>query len=149
MAGHNGTVTLHVPRDQSVRSTIVDDVAADLPPDVGERGTVEVRAVRLQDLLADEGVEAIDFLKIDVEGAEGLVVRGARGLLARDRPVVLLELHTSALEPVSGCSPAALHDQLAALGYRWHRLGPDGELEAGRPVAGPLPEAAALIPTED
>src|SRR5204863_4386467 len=70
VAGHNGTVTLHVPRDQSVRSTIVDDVAADLPPDVGKRGTVEVRAVRLQDLLADEGVEAIDFLKIDVEGAE-------------------------------------------------------------------------------
>ena len=39
----------------------------------------------------------IRFLKVDCEGAETLVLRGARGLLARDRPVVGFECGDAAL----------------------------------------------------
>jgi hypothetical protein len=39
----------------------------------------------------------VDLLKIDVEGYEGHVLAGARGLLARERPILFLELHPGAI----------------------------------------------------
>jgi len=47
--------------------------------------TVEVRTLRLDRFCAEHGIEP-DLLKIDVEGAEALVLRGAEDLLRRGRP---------------------------------------------------------------
>jgi FkbM family methyltransferase len=46
----------------------------------------------LDSLLAD-GLDRPQVLKIDVEGSEDLVLRGARRLLETDRPSLLIELH--------------------------------------------------------
>jgi FkbM family methyltransferase len=42
--------------------------------------------------LDDDGLVDVGFLKIDVEGHEREVLRGARELIARDRPVLLVEI---------------------------------------------------------
>jgi len=42
--------------------------------------------------LDDDGLVDVGFLKIDVEGLEQQVLRGARELIARDRPVLLVEI---------------------------------------------------------
>ncbi|QDT56036.1 hypothetical protein Pan44_40860 [Caulifigura coniformis] len=42
--------------------------------------------------LDDDGLVDVGFLKIDVEGHEQQVLRGARELIARDRPVLLVEI---------------------------------------------------------
>jgi FkbM family methyltransferase len=42
--------------------------------------------------LDDYDVPPVGFIKIDVEGHEGAVLRGASGVLARDRPNVLVEV---------------------------------------------------------
>jgi len=65
----------------------------------------------------------VSFIKIDVEGAEPLVLAGARNVIRADRPVILSELHPLQLERVSGTSPAAFVDQMRALGYRCYSLG--------------------------
>lgn len=51
-----------------------------------------VRARRLDDILKESGVDRVDAIKIDVEGAEFLVLKGATETLDRYRPVVILEL---------------------------------------------------------
>ena len=58
----------------------------------GERETeITVETDTLDRVLAREGVGRVDALKVDVEGAEYLVFRGAVGCLERDRPFVLFE----------------------------------------------------------
>jgi FkbM family methyltransferase len=60
------------------------------PTDVDDRvRDVEVQADRLDDVLAPD--YRVDFLKIDVEGGELNVLRGAARTLERDRPAILFE----------------------------------------------------------
>ena len=65
----------------------------------------------------------IGFLKIDAEGAEALVLRGARRLLAEDHPMVLADLHPHLMVRLDGTTPAALIREMAAWGYECRLLG--------------------------
>jgi FkbM family methyltransferase len=62
----------------------------------GEQGAFElrVRAVSLDGYFST--ARTLDLVKIDVEGAEGLVLSGMKGLLARARPIVVVEFHDDA-----------------------------------------------------
>jgi FkbM family methyltransferase len=55
-------------------------------------GALEVRTVRLDDFCRRHGVRPA-AVKIDVEGAEGAVLEGARETLAAARPVIFLSTH--------------------------------------------------------
>lgn len=57
----------------------------------GIRETVSVLTVAL-DWLLEQGVPPPDVMKIDVEGAEASVLRGAQRVLSEARPVVLCEV---------------------------------------------------------
>lgn len=74
---------------------------------------IEVR--RLDDALAD--LSRLDFVKIDVEGLELRVLRGAEGLLKRHRPAVLFEVNEQALRR-GGTSGKEVCDWLLARNYR-------------------------------
>ncbi|MCW3041134.1 MAG: FkbM family methyltransferase [Solirubrobacterales bacterium] len=54
--------------------------------------TITVPVTTLDDVLAG-GAPPPDVVKLDVEGSEGDVLRGAHDTLRRHRPVVVLELH--------------------------------------------------------
>ena len=58
-----------------------------------------------------------DFIKIDVEGAELMAMKGARATLLRHRPLALSELHASQLRIVSGCTPTEYIAFMRGLGY--------------------------------
>jgi FkbM family methyltransferase len=87
-----------------------------LNPRVGDK-LAQARGITLDEFCAS--VEAFpQLLKIDVEGSETAVLRGARDLLSRpDRPAVLFEYNPVALTE-SGSSVQALLDLLA--GYAVH-----------------------------
>ena len=59
--------------------------------DAGRAPTLAVRALRLDDMLKEEPPP--DFIKIDVEGGAGRVLRGAARILDEVGPDVYLELH--------------------------------------------------------
>jgi FkbM family methyltransferase len=54
--------------------------------------TISVRGIRLDEYIL-ENWPAPQFLKIDVEGGAGAVLRGARSLIAHHRPTIYLDLH--------------------------------------------------------
>jgi len=68
----------------------------------------------------------VDFIKIDVEGAELLVFHGAERILSEDRPVILAEINRPNLERTSHCSVAQFGDFAARFRYRLHQITADG-----------------------
>lgn len=70
---------------------------------------ITVRTERLDDILPDDFAPA--FIKIDVEGAELGVLRGAAGTLRRHRPVIVFEHGVGGPEHY-GHTSAELHDLL-------------------------------------
>jgi FkbM family methyltransferase len=79
----------------------------------------QVPVVALDELALKRPVRLI---KMDVEGAEPLVVQGSARLLAQDRPLILSELHPVQLERAAGATVDAFLAQLTALGYAAHHL---------------------------
>ena len=75
---------------------------------------VVVPTFRLDELVSGR----VDFLKMDVEGAEGRVVRGATRLIESDRPIVTTELKDEMLTRVSGMSVRDYLGYFEGLGYR-------------------------------
>src|SRR4029079_2444770 len=64
----------------------------------------------------------VRLIKMDVEGAEPLVVRGAARLLAEDRPVILSEIHPTQLDRAAGTGPDAFLAEMRQIGYAAHLL---------------------------
>jgi FkbM family methyltransferase len=103
--------------------------------DLLARPGVVVPTFRLDDLV--EG--PVGLLKLDVEGAEGRVVRGATRLIERDRPVVTSELKQEMLERVSEMSLADYLGYFERLGYRATML------DAATGTETPYPTMTALL----
>lgn len=79
--------------------------------------STEVRLAPLDALYADTGVERLDLLILDVEGYEERALRGARGMLARFKPMVFVELFPPVMKR-QGASAEATAALLTDLGYR-------------------------------
>jgi FkbM family methyltransferase len=60
----------------------------------------------------------VRLIKMDVEGAEPQVLRGAARLLREDRPTILSELHPTQLQRASGLSAADFLSDIRSYGYR-------------------------------
>jgi FkbM family methyltransferase len=68
--------------------------------DTGAPGATAVAVVSLDEEVAAGRLPPPDFVKIDVEGAEALVLAGMTHVLESNRPVVLVELHGDKASPL-------------------------------------------------
>jgi FkbM family methyltransferase len=108
----SGTATLTFPAE-TLNSGGAYLLRAGTAPLAGNK-TRSVPQVALDDLRVQRPVRLI---KMDVEGAEPLVIRGAVRLLKEDRPVILSEIHPTQLERASGVTAKQFLAELDALGY--------------------------------
>jgi len=69
------------------------NVAEDGMGSIGGASGYRVPSVSLDDLLRDGVIASPDLIKMDVEGAETMVLSGARELLAKCRPIIFLACH--------------------------------------------------------
>ena len=94
----------------------------------GGPATRRVRQVTLPTLLRQVSWQSPDFIKMDIEGSEGAVLRGAASWFAEGhRPVLLYEANGHTLSWF-GDSPLVLRGILTDLGYRQYEVEDDGRL---------------------
>ena len=62
----------------------------------------------------------IHVLKVDVEGAEALVIQGGIKTSERDNPVIISEFSCEMIPRISGCSPESYLDLLCDRNYKVH-----------------------------
>lgn len=84
---------------------------------INELDPVGVSMRRLDDLMLEENPDRIDLIKLDVEGAEALVLEGAQKTLEKYRPVVMMEVLETALAAM-GSSTIRLLNQFRGWGYK-------------------------------
>jgi FkbM family methyltransferase len=94
------------------RSHLIGSVVGSLDT----RTDVEVEVTTLDAFLASEGVDHVDFVKMDVEGAELPALQGAQELVRCHRPNLLLEVDASHTEQF-GYLPVDLLRYLYEAGY--------------------------------
>ena len=90
LGGEEGNASLFVVQGEQTGCNSLRTPAPDVP---GEFIPTPVHIVRLDDWLDAQKIERVDFIKLDVEGGELEVLRGAEDLLKRrPRLLILAEL---------------------------------------------------------
>lgn len=115
-----GSLTLHLDKynlgghSLSAGNVLIDD------------GTVDVDTVSLDEYFENEAGEWVDVIKMDTQGAEGLIVEGAWRVLKDADPVLLMELWPYGLRN-AGYDPATLVANLERLGFSFKVISDNDE----------------------
>ena len=90
---------------------------------LAENGNIKVKTISLDDWVESGKLPVPNVLKIDVEGAEFLVLEGALKILKKYRPIIFLTVHNAELH--WSCS-----ELLLSIGYQLRPIGVDNLSEA-------------------
>ena len=61
-----------------------------------------VAAIRLDDYVKEQGLTAVNVIKMDIEGSETRALNGSRATLKKHRPLILMELNQQAARSQGG-----------------------------------------------
>jgi FkbM family methyltransferase len=140
-----GLADLHLAHGVHAGHNTLGDFAHD---DVVRASLERVSVETLDAVVARLGLGRVDFVKIDVEGAEASVIAGASSLLTTMRPLLLIEVNDKALRAQGHCADTLIATLRGALRYQIFVFSPvTGLLE--QPKDGePLSANVVAIPRE-
>ncbi len=128
-----GELLLVTPKKTSGRMGRAYAFVAEHPPEGKVRPDLEDTGVELQptpvvtldDYCQKAHIDRVDFIRMDIEGAEQKALMGAIGIIDRDHPHVLIEIHPAMLTERFGGSADAVVDIFRSRGYRMFALNGD------------------------
>jgi hypothetical protein len=85
----------------------------------------EVATTTLDAFVAEKGITRLDFMKIDIQGGEAMLLDGARRVLTELGPDIIMELSEEDLA-AAGRTPADVLGQLETFGYSVYALNLNG-----------------------
>jgi FkbM family methyltransferase len=81
----------------------------------------EVKSVSIDDFVSENNLETVDFIRCDTEGSEMLILKGAIKTIEKNRPNLLVEIHSDALKNVFNSSASEVTNFLFGFGYHMFR----------------------------
>jgi len=132
-------------KPQLYSSWQIHDAVAGTHPKHGGRlmDTIGARNTMLDRYIDEHKPGTISLIKLDVDGHECQVLRGARELLERDKPVLLMEIMPYGLDE-AGASLDELLTILAAHGYKLYELDGRTALPADGSIREKIPPAGGI-----
>jgi FkbM family methyltransferase len=122
LSANGGTVEFLIPPPGNLGH---GRLANDYNKSTDDRGVELVQTATLDDFVRANQISRVDFIKVDIEGAEMMFLTGARETLQKLRPILMIECNPSALSEF-GTSAAALLKTIHGLGYKTYRAGRSG-----------------------
>uniref|UniRef100_UPI0025F7BAE2 FkbM family methyltransferase n=1 Tax=Phenylobacterium sp. TaxID=1871053 RepID=UPI0025F7BAE2 len=130
VADKPGELLLVTPKKTSGRMGRAYAYVAETPPNGQVRPDLEdtgmdiqpTPVITLDGYCAEHGIDRVDFIRMDIEGAELKALMGSLAILDRDLPHVLLEIHPDMLQARFGASGEAVLDLFRDRGYRMFAL---------------------------
>lgn len=90
---------------------------------------IEVDCMTLDRFAEENNIEEVNIIKIDVEGGEPLVLKGAENLIKRSKELyIIMELIHDNLSKL-GYTPATYFEYVESLGLKVYSILPDGSTE--------------------
>ncbi len=102
-------------------------IPVDGPPASPVEAEFVVASYPLDDVLASAGIGRADVIKIDVEGAEPLVLQGGRATFSTRPPILISEFFPLALDSSPWGGAQSYLSALRSFGYRLSVIGREGE----------------------
>jgi FkbM family methyltransferase len=118
LAAHTGTLSLRYTATASTHATFTDY------PHRWGGDRLECPVMRGDEFLASEGINSVDYLKIDVEGAEHLVLQGFESLL-RERRVRFIQFEYGRVNILTHFLLRDFHQLFEGYGYVVGKIYPD------------------------
>jgi FkbM family methyltransferase len=146
LASYHGSATLRV---ATASSSGLNTLGEAFPYDGVEVQQMErVDVTTLDDFVARTAIPKVAVVKLDVEGSEGEALTGAAGVLARDRPSLIVEVFARTLQS-TGWSVARLEQLIAQAGYVIFEIDDrTGELRPVESLSGADEQNVVALPVE-
>jgi FkbM family methyltransferase len=96
----------------------------DARPDLQDTGseTQRTKVVTIDGFCTERGIGCVDFIRMDIEGAELKALKGATAVIDRDQPTVMVEIHPEMLTARFGGSAEQVVAFFLGRGYRMFAL---------------------------
>ena len=102
----------------------------------------------LDSIIGRLALPRVDFVKIDVEGAEARVIAGASNVLTSMRPMMLIEVNDKALRAQNNCAESLIETLCGDLRYEIFVFSPITGLVEPRRDGEPLSPNVVAVPCE-
>jgi hypothetical protein len=116
LSDQNGTATIYLPGTDDGQSSLRTHTSGSWS-ETADIKSYNIQTISLDTYAVEHNIERLDFIKIDTEGAELLVINGAANIIERHHPILYAEIFNDWSQDFH-YSSADLVARLLTLGYR-------------------------------
>lgn len=121
LCDRHGGVAIHIMEENVGASRVIDPSKED---EFSEKVEREVKSASIDGICEAAMLDRLNFIKIDCEGFEFKILRGARKSIQSFKPILLIEMNSWALTQQDACYKD-IYDFLLEMNYDWRIVQPN------------------------